>query len=146
MESTLYVGDLPDTANPQDLTAFFSGFPMSPPVLHKNGKGETYAVITVDSKQIAQAIIDKYNYTELLGREIRICNFVPKLKREMEGNLFIKVPRELKMRAIYSALKIYGDILNLKLNHMPDGTSRGYGYVQFAKKDNADKALDDVYN
>jgi polyadenylate-binding protein len=138
--TTLYVGDLPEATTAADLEAFFIGFQIQP-VLHKNNKNEIYAIIQVENSVIAHAIIDKFNYTEFKGKEIRICYFVPKLKKEIEGNLYFKAPKEMKMRQIYTILHSFGEIINLKLSQLPNGGSRGYGYVQFSKKDEAEKAL-----
>ncbi len=146
MESVLYVGDVPDSTTAPELVAFFTGFPIGQPVLHKNNKNETYAIIQVENKSVAQAIIERFNYTTFKNREIRICNFVPKLKREIEGNLYFKAPREMAMRNLFTILRKYGEILNLKLSLLPDGGSRGYGYVQYAKKEEASKAIEDVHH
>ena len=138
--TTLYVGDLPESTTTADLEAFFIGFQIQP-VLHKNNKNEIYAIIQVESAIIAHTIIEKHNYTEFKGKEIRICYFIPKLKKEIEGNLYFKAPKEMKMRQIYTILHAFGEIINLKLSQLPNGGSRGYGYVQFSKKEEAEKAL-----
>jgi len=143
MDTTLYIGDLPDNTTSSDLISFFSGFEVSQPTIRKNIKGETYAILSIPSKD-EHTFIEKYNYTVYNNHEIRICVFVPRMKKDMEGNLFLKLPRDMNLRTLFVILKSYGDISNLKLSHLPDGSSRGYGYVQYAKKESAAKALEDV--
>lgn len=86
------------------------------------------------------------NYTEVLGNELNLCPYRPgKVKNKTAGNLFIKnLPGDTKSSDIYQLFEPYGEIFSCKVKYNPNGTCKGYGYVQYENKEDADKAIADM--
>jgi polyadenylate-binding protein len=47
---------------------------------------------------------------------------------------------------LFDTFKQFGEIQSLKLETYPDGSSRGYAYIQFQGEEDADKAMETMNN
>lgn len=86
------------------------------------------------------------NYTEILGNELNLCPYRPGgMRDKTSSNLFIKnLPGETKSVELYQLCVPYGKIFSARVKYNPNGTCKGYGYVQYETKEEADKAIEAV--
>lgn len=50
--------------------------------------------------------------------------------------------KEVTQQQLYSLFETCGEIQSCKLEIYPDGASRGFAYVQYAKEEEADQAIE----
>jgi len=86
------------------------------------------------------------NYTEILGNELNLCPFrAGGMRDKTSSNLFIKnLPGGTKSIDLYQAFIPYGKIFSARVKYNPNGTCKGYGYVQYEIKEDADNALESM--
>lgn len=59
------------------------------------------------------------------------------------ANILVRnLDKEITQNELYTMTSAHGKIISCKLEVNKDGSSRGYGYVQFDTKENAQKAID----
>jgi RNA recognition motif-containing protein len=64
-----------------------------------------------------------------------------------EANIYVKnLDLSLTIKQLESVFSIYGNILSCKIATDASGNSLGYGYVQFDRKDSADRAITQANN
>lgn len=64
------------------------------------------------------------------------------LKHDLKASLFIKgLDKEWKHNDLYDLFKDFGEILSAKVSVDADHNSRGYGYIQFSREEDALKAI-----
>jgi polyadenylate-binding protein len=67
------------------------------------------------------------------------------MRDKTSSNLFIKnLPGETKSIDLYKHFIPYGKIFSARVKYNPNGTCKGYGYVQYEVKEDADNALESV--
>lgn len=65
------------------------------------------------------------------------------VRNKTAGNLFVKnLPGDTKSVDIHNLFEPYGKIFSCKVKYNPNGTCKGYGYVQYENNESADKALE----
>jgi len=149
--STLYVGDLLLEVSEAHLDEKFAAIgPIA--MIHVCRDSCTnaslgYAYVNYYSQIDAQQALDTLNYSDILGR----CCRIMWSKRERpfqaspEANIFIKnLDLSIDSKALYDTFSIFGHILSCKVASSPDGTSRGYGFVQYESEDAAKQAIERV--
>lgn len=51
-----------------------------------------------------------------------------------DANVYVRnIPKGTTQGDVYAVFKAFGEILSCKLDVFPDGSSRGFAYVQFEK-------------
>jgi polyadenylate-binding protein len=66
-------------------------------------------------------------------------------KSDEKANILIKnVDKDVTQSELFGAFKKFGTIVSAKLESYPDGTSRGFAYIQFEKVEDADKAIEEM--
>lgn len=123
-------------------------------IKEKDGKNKGFAFVTMENGEQAQAVIDKFDCHELLGRIIRI-EFAKRFKKTKRppapglppgetrhklyvSNLAWKV-RSSHLKEFFGAN--YNPVSARVVFDSPSGRSAGYGFVSFATKDEAESAL-----
>lgn len=85
--------------------------------------------------------MDKLNNVDLEGKPLRIMwPFTENFDKEANV-LFKNVAESVSQKQITELFAKYGKILSCKIDVYKDGTSRGFGYIQFEKKEEADAAI-----
>jgi polyadenylate-binding protein len=119
--------------------------------------------------------LEKMNHSFILDKEIRVMwsNRDPDARRSGVGNVFIKVKKIIIISCLsFCHMQVliwyvinwqnfsdhidnvilqelfskFGEILSCKVARNEDGTSRGYGFVQFAAQESADIAIENLNN
>lgn len=67
------------------------------------------------------------------------------MRDKVSSNLFVKnLPGETKSADLHQAFAGFGKVFSARVKYNPNGTCKGYGYVQYENKDGADKALNEM--
>lgn len=150
---SVYVGNLPTQSfYDLDLYKYFSsrGYKVvkSKVVLDKNtSKPRGYGYLSFYTQAEADRCIEEMNNKILDGNAIRLSMQINKgdSKYDEKANILIKnVDKEASQQELFAAFQKYGNIISAKLESYPDGTSRGFAYIQFEKVEDADKAIEEM--
>lgn len=150
---SVYVGNLPTQSfYDLDLYKYFTsrGYKVSKSkvVLDKaTSKPRGYGYLTFYTQQEADKVILEMNNQILDGQAIRLSHQIQRgeQKYDEKANILIKnIDKEVTQQEIFSAFAKFGNIGSAKLESYPDGTSRGFAYIQFEKVEDADKAIEEM--
>ena len=146
---TLYVGDLHKKVTERELQDVFSPFGavlscrVIRDIVTRASLG--YGYVNFQQQEDAERALKELNFTELLGRQIRIMwqQRDPSSRYSGSGNLFVKnLPSGIDHRNLQQLFNPFGSVVSCKVIKDPDtGKSRNYGFVQFTDADQASKAL-----
>ena len=92
----------------------------------------------------AAMAIKLLNYTPLRGRTLRIMPTEKEASHKVrsEGNVFVKnLPAEVDERALHELFEAIGPVLSVKVSKTPSGKSKGFGFVQFWKAEDGERAI-----
>ncbi|KAL6985766.1 hypothetical protein U1Q18_019139 [Sarracenia purpurea var. burkii] len=123
-------------------------------IKHKDGKSRGFAFVTMSSGEEAQAVVDKFDSHELLGRTIRV-EFAKRFKKPSRPPPISPPAKETRHKLYVSNLgwkvrsshlrEFFGADFNLVSARVvfesPSGRSAGYGFVSFATKVEAESAI-----
>lgn len=149
--STLYVGDLTAEVTERDLHAKFdaigpvAGIHVCRDSLSRRSLG--YAYVNYFTLADAQQALEKLNYAEIKGKCCRIMwsKREKPYKASPEANIFVKnLDPTIDSRSLNDTFSMFGAILSCKVATSPDGSSRGYGFVQYESEDAAKQAIERV--
>jgi polyadenylate-binding protein len=149
--STIYVGDLNPEVTETHLHEKFTdvgpvaGIHVCRDSVSRRSLG--YAYVNFFSKIDAQQAIDKYNYSEIRGRPCRIMwsKRERPFKASPDANIFVKnLDDSIDSKALSDTFSMFGAILSCKVSTGANGTSRGYGFVQYESEDAARQAIERV--
>jgi len=69
----------------------------------------------------------------------------PSLRKSGKGNIFIKnLDKKIDHKSLFDTFQQFGNILSCKIELDETNESKGYGYIQFATQEAADKSIDKV--
>ncbi|CAM8913650.1 unnamed protein product [Rhodiola kirilowii] len=147
--SSLYVGDLhPDVADEQ-LVQAFSEFQSLASVrvcrdTRNNDKSLGYGYLNFQSAQDAAQALKTKNHMKLNGKPVRLMwsKRDSDFRRNGIGNVFVKnLSESVDHEKLEDKFKEFGNILSCKVGTSEDGSSKGYGFVQFETEDAANSAI-----
>lgn len=145
----IHIGDLPISVDEDFLISFLSdsAVPLGLKLKEHRFGGSKYAFVQFHNREEASKVIEELNFTKLDGRALRMSFADPETKRLIKtgvGNLFIKnLDVSIEVSQLYEAFNHFGEIVSCKIPYT-DSKPRGYGFVQFRKKEDADKAKIDL--
>ncbi|TVU47529.1 hypothetical protein EJB05_07133, partial [Eragrostis curvula] len=149
----LYVGDLHEEVADQDLFDAFSkvGTVTSVRVCRDNATNRSlrYGYVNYYSRADANSALERLNHSLVLGKPIRVMwsNRDPDARRSGIGNVFVKnLSDSVDNASLQELFAKFGDVISCKIIRNEDGTSRGYGFVQFATQEPADAAIENLNN
>ncbi|GAB6025565.1 Polyadenylate-binding protein 1 [Chamberlinius hualienensis] len=107
-----------------------------------NGKCLGYGYVQYETKQMAYEAIVKANGSRLKSTNIFVSPFIPRYKRKMTANVYIKnFGDDLDDRELYNMFEPCGGILSHKVMLDNNGQSKGFGFVCFYEIQSAKLAI-----
>ncbi|XP_071944894.1 LOW QUALITY PROTEIN: polyadenylate-binding protein 1-B-like [Antedon mediterranea] len=149
--ASLYVEDL----NPEVTEAMlFEKFSTAGPILSIRvcrdaftRRSLGYAYVNFQKAADAERALNTMNFDAMKGRPIHIMwsQRNPTLRRTGTGNVFIKnLDKSIDSKALYDTFSEFGNIFSCKIQCDDNNESKGYGFIQFEKEDDASKAVSKV--
>lgn len=106
-----------------------------------------YAYVNFHTVGDADRAIETLNNSSIRGKPCRIMwsQRDPSLRKSGRGNIFIKnLDKSIDHKALFDTFSQFGPILSCKIELDDGNSSRGYGYIQYATTESADKAVEKV--
>ena len=108
----------------------------------KRTKATGSALISFSHSDHAHEARRQMNGKFILGSRISVClaDYFP--LKECSTNVFIKnIPASVDASKLEDTFKDFGRVLNSKILYDENNNSRGYGFIMFEKKEEADRAV-----
>ena len=105
-----------------------------------------YAYVNFVAPADADRAIEALNFSEIKGRSCRIMTSQrdPSQRKLGKGNVFVhNLDKSINHRQLHDTFEVYGKISSCKVQNK-DGSSLGYGFVQFDRDEDALKAIEKV--
>ena len=148
--STLYVGDLQDQIEEELLFNFFSRFGVVFKVSvakNRNRKSKGFGFVTYKHKDEAERAQKEANHQNILDRPIRVLWKKNMWEVSKDANVFLKnIDPSATSQDLEEVFKEFGNVFSCKIARSSDGTSLGYGYVQFESKAHAENCINKAGN
>lgn len=149
--ASLYVGDLhADVTEPMLFEIFSHVGPVASIRVCRDAvtrRSLGYAYVNFHNMVDAERALDTLNYTEVKGQPCRIMwkHRDPSIRKTGLGNVFIKnLDKQLDNRHLNDTFSAFGNIVSCKVAADDAGVSKGYGYVQYETKEEAENAISKV--
>jgi len=145
----LYVGNLTPTTFDNDLFKFFKnkGYKLRNAQVMldmSTKKSKQYGYLNFYTQEEALKCFQEQNNAILNGKQI-VLNQKKNKDFDSAANVLLKnLSKEITQNDLHNMCKSFGKIISCKLEVSADGSSRGYGYVQFDNKENAEKAIGEL--
>jgi len=149
--SSLYIGDIdPDVTEANLFELFNAVGPVASirvcrDLITRRSLG--YAYVNFHNVQDAETALEEKNNSLIKDRPCRImwAQRDPSLRKSGKGNIFIKnLDTTFDHKTLYDTFSQFGQILSCKIELDEKQGSKGYGYIQFASQDAADKSAQTV--
>jgi len=146
--ASLYVGDLHgDVTEPMLFEIFSHVGPVASIRVCRDAvtrRSLGYAYVNFHNMVDAERALDTLNYTEIKSQPCRIMwkHRDPSIRKTGLGNVFIKnLDKQLDNRHLNDTFSAFGNIVSCKVATDDSAVSKGYGYVQYETKEEAENAI-----
>jgi len=144
---TLYVGNLPDNTFDNDLFKNFNSknykVAKAKVIIDRNSsKSKNFGFLTFFTPEEAQRCHDAEQNSQYGGKQLIVSKWKKDKDYDDKSNVFVKgLPKDMAQNQMHDLFKPFGAIESCKLEMDSNGTSRGYGFVQFEKIESANQAI-----
>ena len=146
-KKVIYLGGLPPDVDKYELNQFILSqgkFNIEEMMTH-NGK-KSFAYIKFKTKEEANEALKVLHLKEFKNYIIKAEPFKSsnkKDKQKFNTNLFVKnLPKDCTPKDVFEIFSKFGTIDSIELKNAPNGECIGYGYVDFATEEDANKAME----
>ncbi|XVF19810.1 hypothetical protein REPUB_Repub11eG0142900 [Reevesia pubescens] len=115
----------------------------------ENGKSKGYGYVQFETPESAQNAIEELNGQDIEGKEIYVGHFKKKEERFQADvgytNLYVKnLDQNVTEETLDNKFSGFGNIISLVISRDSDGISKGFGFVNFEKPEDAKKAKESL--
>lgn len=149
--ASLFVNDLDPAVTENELFQTFrsAGSVTSVKVVRDNVTRESLGRGYVNFMSHGDAVnaLENLNYAPLHGKAIRLmwAERDASKRANPEANVYIKgLPEDASMEELHSSCSEFGNVVSVKISTDGQGKSRGFGYVQFASSEEANKCISEL--
>ncbi|KAI6659282.1 hypothetical protein LOD99_14953 [Oopsacas minuta] len=145
---SVYVGDLQTDVDEHDLLQVFNrtgnitSIHVCRDVDTDNSLG--YAYVNYSKKESAELALEMLNYHKIQGKSCRVMwsQHVEESKKMGDANLFVKnLEKQIESKDLHEIFSKFGNILSCKVATNEQEESLGYGYVDFEREEDAERAI-----
>ncbi|KAL5060118.1 hypothetical protein RYX36_031722 [Vicia faba] len=118
-------------------------------VMSEDGKSKGYGFVQFETEESANTAIEKLNGSTIDNKQIYVGKFVKKSDRVMSGpdagytNLYMKnLDLDITETLLQEKFSSFGKIISLAVAKNNNGMSKGFGFVNFDKPDDAKRAME----
>jgi polyadenylate-binding protein len=110
-------------------------------------RSKCFGYLNFYSKEEAERCLNEMNNANCDGKQI-VLNKKKDSEFDSEANVLVKnLPKELTQSELFQMFKSFGNIISCKIEtNKKDGQSLGFGYIQFANKEQAAAAIEKANN
>eukprot|EP00803_Ostreobium_quekettii_P009620 evm.model.scf_1149.2 EVM.evm.TU.scf_1149.2 scf_1149:23061-26682(-) len=95
-----------------------------------------------DGGEAVQNAIRRYNFFPMHGQKIQVMKFDETARKNPKCNIFIKgIEKDIDKENLHDTFEIFGQVVRARIETNHDGSSRGYGYVQYENEEAATEAI-----
>lgn len=143
------LNELIDNLGLQDMFQKFGNILSCKIAMSEDGKSKGYGFVQFESDESANAAIEKLNGSTVGDKQIYVAKFVKKSDRILPSpdakytNLYMKnLDPDVTEELLKEKFSEFGKIASLVIAKDDNGTSRGFGFVNFDNPDDARKAME----
>ncbi|KAG0144378.1 hypothetical protein CROQUDRAFT_65091 [Cronartium quercuum f. sp. fusiforme G11] len=151
-DASLFIGNLASDVTERDLIEIFS---QASPVITARvcvdrftKKSRGYGYVSYASSEDADLALREFNHWNIKGKTCRLMKSLSGSTKDfpVAANLFINhLPKEISAIAFHDTFEKFGKILSSKLALDHLGDSKGYGFIQYEKVEDAQKAMKETH-
>eukprot|EP00347_Sterkiella_histriomuscorum_P009820 403339762 len=150
-KKTLYLEQLNEETEEEDITALFIRVVADVKILDirlirdEQGKKRGFAFVDVESQEMAEKSLLLNNYN-LKGSMLKIHIYKPPNESEKSDfTVYVHgLPQTCNEQKLREHFKEIGDIEQVRLIRNPNGTLKGFGYIQFLSKKSVQVAIESL--
>jgi len=157
--TNLYVKELPSSTDEEKFNALFAPFGVITSAKLFPNDGKPFGFVNFEKHEDAVRAVEEMNGKTVDGKALYVARAQSKMERKQflaerhranmertkDCNLFVKnLSPKVDEQMLCSVFGRFGEITSPKVMRDQDGSSRGFGFVCFAKKEDAAEALKNV--